>query len=165
MITTPDYPHLVRCGSAISTHVRRERQPYRLDMGKAAISGRTPCGCIRLSSLIDGRDVITGDTNQLEDLRDGGRAVAVYRRGDHEREFVPTGRIMVRVADDITLESACETFKELGYRVHRACDKAPSSGWLRHETNVPAEALLGCERLRRLDAVVFVEPEMLQATK
>lgn len=144
---------------------RSERQPYRLDVCKAAISGRTPNGCVRLSRLIDGRDVITGDANHIEDLRDGGDAVAVYRRGNNESAFVPTGRIMVKVSAEYTLESSCEIFNELGYSVIRACEDAPNAGWLRHRSNILVEALLGCERLRRLDVVEFVEPEMLRATR
>ncbi len=142
---------------------RSERQPYRLDVCKAAVSGRTPTGCVRLSGLIDGRDVITGDANHIEDLRDGGEAVAVYRRGNNDSSFVPTGRIMVKVSADVTLESSYEAFKELGYSIIRACDSAPNAGWLRHRSDVLVEALLGCERLRRLDVVEFVEPEMLRA--
>jgi len=144
VITTPDYPH-------------------RLELCKAAISGDVPLGCIKLSKLIDGREVISGDERCIENLRDDGQAIAVYRRGDTDNAFVPTGRIMVKVVDDATLESTSESFKELGYRVHRACDSLPSAGWLRHRSDNMAEALLGCERLRRLDAVVFIEPEMLRA--
>jgi len=107
--------------------------------------------------------VISGDEHCIENLRDDGQAIAVYRRGDTDNAFVPTGRIMVKVVDDATLESTSESFKELGYRVHRACDSLPSAGWLRHRSDNMAEALLGCERLRRLDAVVFIEPEMLRA--
>lgn len=163
MITTPDYPHLLRCGSAIQTRFRRERQPYRLELCEAAIFGDVPIGCKKLSRLIDGREVIRGDAHYIEDLRDGGQAIAVYRRGETEKAFVPTGLIMIKVVDDATLESVSESFKELGYRVHRACETLPSAGWLRHRSENMAEALLGCERLRILDAVVFVEPEMLLA--
>ena len=132
-------------------------------MRQAAIAGRPPAGCIRLSRLLDGRSVVGGEANFIEDMRDNGTAIGVYSRGDKATAFVPTGRIIVSVGEARTLDSSCDAFMELGYRVVKASTVAPNAGWLSHRSGVIAEALLGCERLRRLDFVSIVEPEMLRA--
>ena len=87
-------------------------------------------------------------------------AGAVYM-GNGGLMFVPTGRVFVRLDDDIPLEARAEAFRRLGYMIAQTLPYAPNAGWLEHADKDAAEALRGIPELARLPGVQSVEPQLL----
>jgi len=87
-------------------------------------------------------------------------AGAVYM-GNGGLMFVPTGRVFVRLDDDIPLEARAEAFRRLGYVIAQTLPYAPNAGWLEHADKDAAEALRGIPELARLPGVQSVEPQLL----
>ena len=87
-------------------------------------------------------------------------AGAVYM-GNGGLMFVPTGRVFVRLDDDIPLEARAEAFRRLGYVIAQTLPYAPNAGWLEHADKDAAEALRGIPELARLPGAQSVEPQLL----
>jgi len=87
-------------------------------------------------------------------------AGAVYM-GSGGLMFVPTGRVFVRLDDDMPLEAHAEAFRRLGYVIAQTLPYAPNAGWLEHADKDAAEALRGIPELARLPGVQSVEPQLL----
>ena len=87
-------------------------------------------------------------------------AGAVYM-GNGGLMFVPTGRVFVRLDDDMPLEAHAEAFRRLGYVIAQTLPYAPNAGWLQHAEEDVAEALRGIPELARLPGVQSVEPQLL----
>jgi hypothetical protein len=87
-------------------------------------------------------------------------AGAVYM-GSGGVMFVPTGRVFVRLDDDMPLEAHAEAFRKLGYVITHVLPYAPNAGWLEHADKDAAEALRSIPDLARLPGVQSVEPQLL----
>ena len=87
-------------------------------------------------------------------------AGAVYM-GNGGVMFVPTGRVFVRLDDDMPLEAHAEAFRRLGYVIAQTLPYAPNAGWLQHAEEDVAEALRGIADLAKLPGVQNVEPQLL----
>jgi len=87
-------------------------------------------------------------------------AGAVYM-GNGGLMFVPTGRVFVRLDDDMPLEAHAEAFRKLGYVIVQVLPYAPNAGWLQHAEEDVAEALRGMADLAKLPGVQHVEPQLL----
>jgi hypothetical protein len=87
-------------------------------------------------------------------------AGAVYM-GNGGLMFVPTGRVFVRLDDDMPLEAHAEAFRKLGYVITHVLPYAPNAGWLERADKDAAEALRGIPDLACLPGVQNVEPQLL----
>jgi len=85
----------------------------------------------------------------------------VYSLAPDGRPAVPTGRIFIRFAEGIAVESRRKEIHRAGYEVEQSLPYAPQAGWLRALSGDIADALQGIAALESVAGVENVEPQML----
>jgi hypothetical protein len=108
--------------------------------------------------------VIPCDSKSIARLSKNEVVTPVYLVGGHGPFAVPTGLVFVRLAANEDIRRHEEQFKSAGYRLFRALDYAPNSGWLESSSGSIAAALSGLEKLRAIPDVENFEPQMLMAS-
>jgi len=85
---------------------------------------------------------------------------AVYQ-GSSGALVVPTGRVFVRLDDDIPAKAHADAFRKLGYVIAQSLPYAPNAAWLEREDGDVAAALRNIGALEKLPRVRNVEPQLL----
>ena len=88
------------------------------------------------------------------------RAGADVSQGGAGGLAVPTGRVFVRFADAIKIETRADELRDLGYRITQMLSYAPNAGWLEAIDGADS-ALQNIVSVEKLRDVVNVEPQLL----
>jgi hypothetical protein len=74
---------------------------------------------------------------------------------------VPTGQVFLRFRAGETVAAHREALQQAGFTITRELDVAPQAAWIGASSGSIAEALSGLPRLRAIDGVESVEPQLL----
>ena len=88
---------------------------------------------------------------------------AVYSLQPSGLLYVPTGRIFIRLKEDKRLQELSGALQALAFVIVDIPDYAPHSGWLEHRSGEIHRALTELIRLKRLEDVENIEPQMLSS--
>ena len=90
-----------------------------------------------------------------------GTVGAVYRLTPGGSLAVPTGRIFIRFAEGLDVNSVKEELDNAGYEVTETLAYAQNAAWLQTRSGEIADSLNGLAGLKKLPNVESVEPQML----
>jgi hypothetical protein len=157
---TTDYPARVRSGSDGATFERRldlyaVRQP--INEPAAQEFG----GPATIAALADGTDVFTVHAGEPPRTRSADEIGPVYSAGPDGPLAIPTGRMLVRLADGVRIEDRRASFEAAGFEIDKMLSYAPNAAWLRPARGGVAAALPRAADLGNLPDVVHVEPQLL----
>lgn len=132
---------------------------YELVNDLVAVHGRT----VRDAVLtFPSEEVIVCPPQTAARARVGEGALGpVYRRGPQGPLVVPTGRVLVRFAEDDTAERHRARLASAGFTIDEQLGYAPQAAWLRHASGIGA-ALSHFRDLNNLPGVGNVEPQLLR---
>jgi hypothetical protein len=91
----------------------------------------------------------------------GSRIGPVYRRVEGGGLVVPTGAVIVRLAEGDPVERHRSELRAAGYELVEALSYAPHAGWVRPVGDDIVEGLRGLGRLEAVPGVENVEPQLL----
>jgi hypothetical protein len=91
----------------------------------------------------------------------GSETTPVYSLTKNGTVAVPTGKVFVRLAQNLNFEDSAEAFRRAGYEVDQTLSYAPNAGWLRPTSSSVASSLAGLSKLSAIPGVDNVEPQML----
>jgi len=94
------------------------------------------------------RASMSGEVGPVYSLKGGGVAV-------------PTGRVLVRFKEGVSVEERHSAIEQAGYTVAQVLDYAPHAAWLRTHSGNISDALNGLQSLKDIPDVENVEPQML----
>jgi len=153
MSTLSDYP-LRLCASTEHPEVI-----YTRARGYHAVKGAPGALTRRATLMLEGDDgtyaVMEGEPRLVR------KDISAVYQGSGGLLVVPTGRVFVRLDDDMLLEAHAEAFRKLGYVIFQALPYAPNAGWLEREDGDVAAALHNIGALEKLPHVRNVEPQLL----
>ena len=85
----------------------------------------------------------------------------LYRRAPGGEVVTPTGRVLVRFADDERATEHEAALEAAGFAVDELLSYAPQAAWVRPGSGRVVDALRGLDRLQEVPGVVAVEPQMI----
>lgn len=85
----------------------------------------------------------------------------VYRLGEHGPLAVPTGKVFVRFAEQISLADHRGEIERAGFEISQILSYAPHAGWVEPGSRKIAEAVGRFQELGQIPGVEAVEPQML----
>jgi hypothetical protein len=89
----------------------------------------------------------------------------VYRLGEHGALAVPTGRVFLRLAEGVDIDTRRASVEAAGFVVQQRLAYAPHAGWLAPRSGQVQDALNGFNRLLQIADVQAVEPQMLMPSE
>ena len=94
-----------------------------------------------------------------------GAICAVYQVDGTGPPVVPTGAVLVRLADGERIDEFRDELAAVGYELESALSYAPQAGWVRPKNGKIADSLRDLESLKKLPRVVHCELQMVQAAE
>ena len=137
---------------------------YLLQKGIYAIHGEIPAPCKSavVATIEEGKLVICkGIPDELPPSVDRNTICPVYALQSSGPLAVPSGRILVRFADNITAVSHKEAFQRIGYIIDQELSYAPQALWVKSANGNIAFALNNISLLEAQSYVENVEAQML----
>ena len=89
------------------------------------------------------------------------RCCPVYRQQPGTAPAVASGRLFLRLRDDLTMDSMESRLKSLGLRVSTPLKWAPNAAWISSADANPCHGLARLPDLIKIDGVVQVEAQLL----
>jgi hypothetical protein len=99
--------------------------------------------------------------DRFRDVGGGSETTPVYSLIKNGTVAVPTGKVFVRLAQNLKFEDSAESFRRAGYEIDQTLSYAPNAGWLRPTSASVASSLAGLSKLSAMPGVDNVEPQML----
>jgi len=91
-----------------------------------------------------------------------GQALSpVYAPLGGDSLVVPTGQVFLRFRAGESVAAHRDAVRQAGFTIARELDYAPQAAWIRARSGSIAEALSGLSRLKAIDGVESVEPQLL----
>jgi hypothetical protein len=137
---------------------------YVLDVDHIAVSTQVADQMdLPIEFQLEDKQISVCRANVSEEARRrlAGHISPVYRLGERGALAVPTGRIFVRFAKGMALESRKQQIEAAGYIIQHTLSYAPHAGWLTIRTGQVGEMLAGFSRLREMAGLESAEPQML----
>jgi hypothetical protein len=106
-------------------------------------------------------NVCRGEISTVSALPSDLTVTPVYRLGSHGPQGVPSGRVFIRFRSQVHVEGRRQELKAWGFFISEPLSYAPHAAWLQSLDGNIATALNGFAKLRALQDVVLVEPQML----
>ncbi|GJL70584.1 MAG: hypothetical protein NPIRA06_32190 [Nitrospirales bacterium] len=85
----------------------------------------------------------------------------VYRLEPNGPQGVPSGRVFIRFQSHVSVEGRREELEACGFLIRESLSYAPHAAWLQSQDGNIATALHGMAKLRDLNDIELVEPQML----
>lgn len=98
---------------------------------------------------------------ELVTERSGENERVVYTSQPGGSPAVPSGRIFIRFEDGINVADRKPEIEKAGYKIAENIAYAENAAWLSERSGSVAKALVGIEKLERINGVENVEPQML----
>jgi hypothetical protein len=151
----PDYPKRVESGTPLTVF---EQRPELYAIKQSAATGDQHA----IAVIPDEAAVAFGiyEGPPPKDLR-AEEIGPVYSAGADGPLAVPTGRVFVRLADNVRADKRAKQFQSAGFTIDKLLSYAPNAAWLKPSTGGVAAALPGLARLREVASVEHVEPQLL----
>jgi len=105
--------------------------------------------------------VCRGEISTVPALPSDLTVTPVYRLGPNGPQGVPSGRVFIRFEEQVHVEERRQELKTCGFFISEPLSYAPHAAWLQSMDGNIATALNGFAKLRALQDVVLVEPQML----
>jgi len=106
-------------------------------------------------------NVCRGEVSIISALPSDLALTPVYRLGPNGPQGVPSGRVFIRFPEQVPVEERRSELKACGFFISEPLSYAPHAAWLQSIDGNIATALNGFAKLRALQDVVLVEPQML----
>jgi hypothetical protein len=106
-------------------------------------------------------NVCRGEVSMVSALHFDLTVTPVYRLAPNGPQGVPSGLVFIRFQSHISVEERRQELDSCGYFIRESLSYAPHAGWLESLDGNIATALHGLAKLRALNDVVLVEPQML----
>jgi len=129
-----------------------------------AIHGPVPSALIKavLYSFEDPViNVCRGEVSIVSALPSDLIVTPVYRLGLTGPQGVPSGRVFIRFRSQVSIEGRRQELEACGFFISEPLSYAPHAAWLQSMDGNIATALNRFAKLRTLQDVVLVEPQML----
>ena len=128
-----------------------------------ALKGRFPeQRADEVEMRLPGEDISILRGNPPSEPLPGVELLPVYATSDNTPPAVATGRLFLRLRDDIAIESVRGDIDTLGFDIDATPAYAPHSAWLRPKSGRVVDALSKLESLRALPGAARVEPQLLR---
>ena len=105
--------------------------------------------------------IFQGEPGLPKQLTQAATITAVYALEPSGLMAVPTGQVMIRFAESVAIESQEAVIRAAGYEIAQTLFYAPHTAWLRATSGEVADALCWISRLKAIDQVEHVEPQMV----
>ena len=106
-------------------------------------------------------NVCRGEVPALSGLPSDLIVTPVYRLESNGPQGVPTGNVFIRFRPQVSVEGRQKDIEACGFFFRESLSYAPHAAWLRSQDGNIATALNGIAKLRDLNDVELVEPQML----
>ncbi|MDR4459537.1 MAG: hypothetical protein MRJ67_03310 [Nitrospirales bacterium] len=106
-------------------------------------------------------NVCRGEVSALSGLPSDLIVTPVYRLEPNGPQGVPSGNLFIRFRSQVSVESRQPEIEACGFSIRESLSYAPHAAWLRSQDGNIATALNGIAKLRDLNDVELVEPQML----
>ncbi len=149
-----DYPQRIRYGT------ERPEAVYARVPGYYAVHGR-PSGAPAPGAVLLLEEQAIAVFEGEAEGPPAATLTPVYALEPNGPLAVPTGRVFVRFAEGVDVETRRDALHRAGYEVAQRLAYAPQAAWLRAHSGEPAHALANIPALEALPDVENVEPQML----
>lgn len=105
--------------------------------------------------------IFQGSPDAQKSLSQTATITAVYMLEPGGSIAVPTGQVMIRFSEGIAIESREAVIREAGYEIAQTLFYAPHTAWLKARSGEVSDALCWISRLKGIDQVEHVEPQMV----
>ena len=105
--------------------------------------------------------IFQGSPDSQKRFSQAATITAVYMLEPSGSMAVPTGQVMIRFPEGIAIESQESVIREAGYEIAQTLFYAPHTAWLKARSGEVADALCWISRLKGIDRVEHVEPQMV----
>lgn len=106
-------------------------------------------------------NVCRGEVPALQGLPSDLIVTPVYRLEPNGPQGVPSGNVFIRFRPQVSVEGRQPEIEACGFSIRESLSYAPHAAWLRSQDGNIATALHGIAKLRDLNDVELVEPQML----
>ncbi len=106
-------------------------------------------------------NVCRGEVPALSGLPSDLIVTPVYRLEPNGPQGVPSGKVFIRFRSQVSVESRQKEIEACGFSIHESLSYAPHAAWVRSQDGNIATALNGIAKLRDLNDVELVEPQIL----
>lgn len=106
-------------------------------------------------------NVCRGEVPALSELPFNLIVTPVYRLEPNGPQGVPSGNVFIRFRSRVSVEGRRQELEACGFSIRESLSYAPHAAWLRSQDGNIATALNGIAKLRDLNDVELVEPQML----
>lgn len=106
-------------------------------------------------------NVCRGEVPALQGLPSDLIVTPVYRLEPNGPQGVPSGNVFIRFRPQVSVEGRQPEIEACGFSIRESLSYAPHAAWLRSQDGNIATALNGIAKLRDLNDVELVEPQML----
>lgn len=94
-----------------------------------------------------------------------GAICAVYKVDGTGSPAVPTGSVLVRLADGERIDEFRDELEAVGYQLESDLSYAPQAGWVRPKSGRIADSIRDLQGLKKLPRVVHCELQMVQVAE
>jgi len=105
-------------------------------------------------------NVCRGEVSAMAAFLSDLTVTPVYRLGPNGPQGVPSGRVFIRFRSQVSVEGRRQELEACGFFISEPLSYAPHAAWLQSKDGNIATALNGFAKLRALQDVVLVEPQM-----
>ncbi len=106
-------------------------------------------------------NVCRGEVSALSELPSDLTLTPVYRLEPNGPQGVPSGNVFIRFRSQVPVEGRRQEIDACGFSIRESLSYAPHAAWLRSQDGNIATALNGIAKLRDLNDMELVEPQML----
>lgn len=106
-------------------------------------------------------NVCRGEVSDLSALPANLMLTPVYRLEPNGPQGVPTGNVFIRFRSQVPVEGRRQELEAYGFSIRESLSYAPHVAWLRSQDGNIATALNDIAKLRDLNDIELVEPQML----
>ena len=106
-------------------------------------------------------NVCRGEVSVLSALPSNLILTPVYRLEPNGPQGVPSGNVFIRFRSQVPVEGRRQEIAACGFSIRESLSYAPHAAWLRSQDGNIATALHGIAKLRDVNDMELVEPQML----
>ncbi len=106
-------------------------------------------------------NVCRGEASVLSALPANLTLTPVYRLEPNGPQGVPSGKVFIRFQSQVPVEGRQQELEACGFSIRESLSYAPHAAWLRSRDGNIATALNDIAKLRDLNDIELVEPQML----
>ncbi|HNP30086.1 MAG TPA: hypothetical protein PKK23_13645 [Nitrospirales bacterium] len=106
-------------------------------------------------------NVCRGEVSDISTFPADLTLTPVYRLEPNGPQGVPSGKVFIRFQSHVPVEGRRQELEACGFLIHESLSYAPHAAWLQSQDGNIATALHGMAKLRDLNHIELVDPQML----